>query len=65
MKPGDLVKIKEFYLKEFEEECFSIVIDVYEDDDGFLWYKISPAANKILTGEFWHPDYELEIVSEI
>ena len=65
MKQGDLVKIKEFYRQEFEDDYFSIVIDVYEDDDGFVWYKISPATNKLLTGEFWHPDYELEIVSEI
>ena len=65
MKPGDLVRVKEFYRNEFDSDHFSIVIDVHEDDDGFLWYKVCPSDNALGTAEHWHPDYSLEMISEL
>ncbi len=65
MKPGDLVRVKEFYRNEIEDDHYSIVIDVHEDDDGFLWYKVCPFDSTLGTSEHWHPDYSLEMISAL
>ena len=65
MKPGDLVQIKDFYRDEFDEVKYRIITEIFEDDDGFLWYKIVPCNNTACDESHWHPDYQIEMLSEI
>ena len=65
MKPGDLVQIKDFYRDEFDEVKYRIITEIFEDDDGFLWYKIVPCNTTAGDESHWHPDYQIEMLSEI
>ena len=60
MKIGDLVSVKPFYrLHASDEVAFYIIVDEYEDEDGFYYYRIQKNE-----GAGWHKDYELELLSK-
>jgi hypothetical protein len=55
---GDVVIVKPFYETLEIVEGYGIILDVYEDDDGFKWYKIK--FEHIFE---WFEDYKLELIS--
>jgi len=59
MNIGDIVKVKPFYETLEIIEGYGIVLDVWEDDDGFNWYKVR--FDLIFE---WFEDYKLELISE-
>ena len=65
MKPGDLVRVKEFYRINIKWDCFGVLTAIHEDDEGCLWYKIVPFSHQpaLLCG--WYEDFAVEVVSEI
>jgi hypothetical protein len=65
VKPGDLVRIREFCRLDLEWDCFGILTDLHEDDEGCLWCKIVPFENPSIDEHYWYEDYAVEVVSEI
>lgn len=59
MKVGDLVRVKPFYETLEIIENPGVVLDQWEDDDGYYWYKVH--FNNIFE---WFEDYKLELVNE-
>jgi hypothetical protein len=65
MKPGDLVRVKEFYRINIKWDCFGVLTAIHEDDEGCLWYKIVPFDNPDINEHYWYEDFAVEVVSEI
>jgi ligand-binding sensor domain-containing protein len=62
VRQGDLVIIKEFYRLDITNTSSGIILDLYEDADGCLWFKTSHRSSE---GYMWRPDYEFEVISEM
>lgn len=59
MHVGDVVKLRPFYAHSgYPTDVYGIVLELYEDDDGFYWYKV---RFELLYE--WFKDYELESIS--
>lgn len=59
MNIGDVVIVKPFYETLEIVDGYGIILDIYEDDDGFRWYKVR--FDLIFE---WFEDYKLELISE-
>jgi hypothetical protein len=59
MNIGDVVIIKPFYETLEIIEGYGIILERWEDSDGFNWYKIK--FEHIFE---WFEDYKLELISE-
>ncbi len=59
MNIGDIVKAKPFYETLEIIDGYGIILDIYEDDDGYNWYKVK--FDLIFE---WFEDYKLELISE-
>jgi hypothetical protein len=56
---GDIVTLKPSYRYSSDRtDGYGIVLDLYEDDDGFYWYEI-----RFELIYEWFKDYELELIS--
>jgi hypothetical protein len=56
---GDVVKLKPFHAHSgYPTDVFGIVLDLYEDEDGFYWYKV--CFESVYE---WFKDYELKLIS--
>lgn len=60
MNIGDVVIVKPFYETLEIVDGYGIILDIYEDDTGFEWYKVR--FNHIFE---WFEDYKLQLVSGV
>ena len=59
MNIGDVVVVKPFYETLEIIDGYGIILDIYEDDAGFEWYKVR--FDRVFE---WFEDYKLQLVSE-
>ena len=60
MFKGDLVRVREFYQGFHSPRKWGLVIALFTDDDGAIWYKVACPEYQ----PAWHPDYELELMAK-
>ena len=58
MNIGDVVVVKPFYETLEIIDGYGIILDIYEDDAGFEWYKVR--FDRVFE---WFEDYKLQLVS--
>tara|TARA_B100000131_G_C17673108_1_gene433266 strand:- start:97 stop:306 length:210 start_codon:yes stop_codon:yes gene_type:complete len=60
MNIGSVVKLREVYESAFySSKLFGIVLDIYENNDGYEWYEVQFENQR-----GWFEKFELELISE-